>query len=136
MERPIVDMMNVSLQRIKEMVDVNTIIGETITTPDGISIIPVSKLTLGFASGGSDFSSKNANQTSPNFGGGAGSGVNITPVAFLIVSKGDVKLLPVTQPAGGTLDRAVEMIPSVIEKITSMFGKKDETEESTEIAEA
>lgn len=129
MEKPIVDMMSVTLQKIKEMVDVNTIIGESIVTPDGTCIIPVSKLSLGFGSGGSEFSNKNP-QNPANFGGGSGAGIHITPVAFLVVSNGNVKLLPVTPPAGTTVDRVVEMVPEVVEKISSLFGKdKKEAEQ-------
>ncbi|NLM62615.1 MAG: sporulation protein YtfJ [Clostridiales bacterium] len=120
MEKPIVDMMSVTLQKIKEMVDVNTIVGQAITAPDGTTIIPVSKLCFGFASGGSDFSGRNDDQ---NFGGGSGAGVNIVPVAFLVVSNGNVKLLPVSQPAGNTVDRVVEMIPGIVDKISEMFDK-------------
>jgi sporulation protein YtfJ len=121
MEKPIVDMMSVTLQKIKEMVDVNTIVGQAITAPDGTTIIPVSKLCFGFASGGSDFSGRNDDQ---NFGGGSGAGVNIVPVAFLVVSNGNVKLLPVSPPAGNTVDRVVEMIPNVVDKISELFGKE------------
>ncbi|MGI6576675.1 MAG: GerW family sporulation protein [Eubacteriales bacterium] len=121
MEKPIVDMMSVTLQKIKEMVDVNTIVGQAITAPDGTTIIPVSKLCFGFASGGSDFSGKNDDQT---FGGGSGAGVNIVPVAFLVVSNGNVKLLPVSPPAGNTVDRVVEMVPGVVDKISEMLGKE------------
>ncbi|MGI6577588.1 MAG: GerW family sporulation protein [Eubacteriales bacterium] len=121
MEKPIVDMMSVTLQKIKEMVDVNTIVGQAITAPDGTTIIPVSKLCFGFASGGSDFSGKNDDQ---NFGGGSGAGVNIVPVAFLVVSNGNVKLLPVSPPAGNTVDRVVEMVPGVVDKISEMLGKE------------
>ncbi|MDR1116761.1 MAG: GerW family sporulation protein [Oscillospiraceae bacterium] len=123
MDKPIVDMMTVTLQKIKEMVDVNTIIGDSIITPDGTCIIPVSKLSLGFGAGGSEFSSKHPNDAKGNFGGGSGAGINIIPVAFLVVSSGNVKLLPVNPPAGTTVDRIVEMAPDLIEKVTSMFGK-------------
>jgi sporulation protein YtfJ len=122
MEKPIVDMMSVTLQKIKEMVDVNTIIGQAITAPDGTTIIPVSKLCFGFASGGSDFGGSSAG-SDPNFGGGSGAGINIIPVAFLVVTNGNVKLLPVSPPAGNTVDRVVEMVPAVVDKITEVFGK-------------
>lgn len=122
MEKPIVDMMSVTLQKIKEMVDVNTIIGQAITAPDGTTIIPVSKLCFGFASGGSDFDGKGASGNQ-NFGGGSGAGINIVPVAFLVCSNGNVKLLPVSPPAGNTVDRVVEMVPGMVDKITEVFGK-------------
>jgi sporulation protein YtfJ len=129
-EKPIVDMMSVTLQKIKEMVDVNTIIGQAITAPDGTTIIPVSKLCFGFASGGSDFNGKSASGEQ-NFGGGSGAGINIIPVAFLVVSNGNVKLLPVSPPAGNTVDRIVERVPEMVDKISEMLGreKKKGTEE-------
>ena len=135
MEKPIVDMMSVTLQKIKEMVDVNTIVGQAITAPDGTTIIPVSKLSFGFGSGGSDFGGRNSNQ---NFGGGSGAGVHISPVAFLVVSKGNVKLLPVSPPAGNTVDRVVEMVPGIVDKISEMFGKehKEETSNNTDDPQA
>lgn len=134
MEKPIVDMMSVTLQKIKEMVDVNTIIGAPITATDGTTIIPVSRLSFGFASGGSEFSGKQTNPPAQNFGGGSGAGVNIIPVAFLVVSNGEVKLLPVSPPVGSTVDRVVEMVPSVVDKLTAAFGKDRKKKKSTEPA--
>lgn len=115
----LVDLMGTTMGKIREMVDVNTIVGDAITTPDGSTIIPVSKLSFGFASGGSDYG-----KDIKNFGGGSGAGVKITPVAFLIVSPSGVKLLPVSPPAGGPIDRVVEMAPSLIEKIEGFFAKR------------
>ena len=109
---PIGDLMSTTMQKIREMVDVNTIIGTPIRTEDGITLIPVSKLSFGFASGGSDFMTKNQKPEADNaFGGGSGAGVNISPVAFLIVKGDTVKLLPVAPPAGNTVDRVVELVP-------------------------
>ena len=105
---PIGDLMSTTMQKIREMVDVNTIIGTPIRTDDGITLIPVSKLSFGFASGGSDFATKNQKPEADNaFGGGGGAGVNISPVAFLIVKGDTVKLLPVAPPANTTVDRVV-----------------------------
>ncbi len=93
------EIMGVTMDKIKEMIDVNTIVGEPIRTPDGITIIPVSKVSVGFASGGSDFVSKNQTGGKNPFGGGSGAGVNIAPVAFLVVNKDRVRLLPVGAPS-------------------------------------
>ena len=85
-KHPIGDLMEVTMRNIRNMIDVNTVVGQPITTPDGITLIPVSKLTFGFGSGGGDFTSKNQNAGAPNpFAGGSGAGVNITPVAFLVI---------------------------------------------------
>lgn len=134
-EHPIQGLMGTAMQSIKEMVDVNTIIGDPITTPDGTTIIPISKVSFGFASGGSDFAPKgnsnsNTNESSGNnlFGGGSGAGISITPVAFLVVNGADVRLLHVSGNAT-TADRVVSMLPDVIDKIKELFGKKSNDHE-------
>lgn len=122
---PINDLMSTTLQKIREMVDANTIVGDSIPAGDGITLIPVSKLSFGFASGGSDFAVKNQKPDADNaFGGGSGAGVTITPVAFLIVNGENVKLLPVSLPAGSTVDRFVEMVPELVDKVTGFIEKQ------------
>ncbi len=124
---PISDLMSTTMQKIREMVDVNTIVGQPINTPEGITLIPISKLSFGFASGGSDFVSKNQKPGEDNtFGGGSGAGVNISPVAFLIVKGDSVRLLPVDPPAASTVDRVIEMVPEVVDKVTDFLEKKKE----------
>jgi len=115
-KHPINEFNESTVQKIKEMVDVNTVVGDPIMTPDGVTIIPVSKVSLGFVSGGSDWSKETAK--SPNFGCGTGTGVTIQPVAFLIVKDGNVKLINVNQPPGNTLDRVVDIIPEVMDKVS------------------
>lgn len=128
---PINDLMSTTMQKIREMVDVNTIVGQPITTPDGITLIPVSKLSFGFASGGSDYVSKNHKPGDSNtFGGGSGAGVNISPVAFLIVKGDSVRVLPVDPPAATTVDRVIEMVPEVVDKVTDFLDKKKEDKET------
>ena len=121
-KHPINGLMDTTMQKIKEMVDVNTIVGNPITSPDGTIIIPVSKVSYGFASGGSDFPTKK--EAKDCFGGGSGAGVTIQPVAFLTVYKGDVKLIPV-EKYDGTTDRLVGMIPEVFDKVKDVFKKED-----------
>ena len=128
---PINDLMSTTMQKIREMVDVNTIVGQPITTPDGITLIPVSKLSFGFASGGSDYVSKHHKPGDSNtFGGGSGAGVNISPVAFLIVKGDSVRVLPVDPPAATTVDRVIEMVPEVVDKVTDFLDKKKEDKET------
>ena len=128
---PISDLMSTTMQKIREMVDVNTIVGQPITTPEGMTLIPISKLSFGFASGGSDFVSKNHKPGENNtFGGGSGAGVNISPVAFLIVKGDSVRLLPVDPPAATTVDRVIEMVPEVVDKVTDFLEKKKEDKET------
>lgn len=128
---PINDLMSTTMQKIREMVDVNTIVGQPITTPEGITLIPISKLSFGFASGGSDFVSKNQKPGENNtFGGGSGAGVNISPVAFLIVKGDTVRILPVDPPAATAVERVIEMVPDVVDKITTVLEKKNEDKET------
>ena len=123
-KHPITDLMGTTMQKIREMVDVNTIIGQPIQA-EGMTLIPISKLSFGFASGGSDFATKNQKPDADNaFGGGSGAGVNISPVAFLIVKGDTVKVLPVNPPAGNTVDRVVEMVPELVDKVTVFLDSK------------
>lgn len=122
---PIHDLMSTTMQKIREMVDANTIVGDPIPAGDGVTLIPVSRLSFGFASGGSDFTAKNQKPDATNaFGGGSGAGVTITPVAFLIVKGDSVKLLPVSLPAGSTIDRVVELVPDLVDKVTGFIEKQ------------
>lgn len=129
-KHPITDLMSTTMQKIREMVDVNTIIGQPIQA-EGMTLIPISKLSFGFASGGSDFAAKNQKPDANNaFGGGSGAGVNISPVAFLIVKEDSVKLLPVNPPAGNTVDRVVEMVPELVDKVTVFLDSKKQDKET------
>ena len=128
-EHPINGLMDTTLDKLKQMVDVNTVIGTPITTPDGATIIPVSKVIYGFASGGSEFNSKKPDSQNL-FGGGSGAGVTITPLAFISIYNGEVKMLNISayQDSG---DRAVGIIPDVVDKVVGLF-KKDKKEEKSE----
>ena len=118
--------MNTTMQKIREMIDVDTIIGKPIETASGVTIIPVSKVSFGFASGGSDFQSKKADKT--NFGGGGGAGVTLNPIGFLVVTGDKVKLLQM-QPADTTVDHIVNAVPDVIDQISSLVGKKKDKQD-------
>jgi len=131
MEHPIGSLMDTTMEKIKEMIDVNTIIGEPITSPDGALIIPVSKVSYGFAAGGSDLPTKKENKDC--FGGGSGAGVTIQPVAFLTVYQGDVRLVSVDREEG-TADKLVNMIPDVLKKVKGVF-KKDKSESADDFSE-
>ena len=130
-DRPINNLMDTTLDKLKQMVDVNTVIGNPITTADGTTIIPVSKVIYGFASGGSEFNSKK--EESKNlFGGGSGAGVTITPIAFISVSNGEAKLLNISAYSDAQ-DRAIGSIPEIIDKITALFKKdKKDKDQKTE----
>ena len=126
MSQKLPNMLDSTIAKIREMVDVNSVVGEPITTPDGVTIIPVSKVSVGFGGGGSDFVSKNVNHQENPFGGGVGAGVKVTPVAFLIVKEGSVRMLPVAAPANTTADRLVEMVPDTLDKIASFIDSRME----------
>ena len=122
-------MLESAIAKIREMVDVNSVIGTPITTADGVTIIPVSKVSVGFGGGGSDYVSRNANKQDNPFGGGAGGGVKVTPIAFLIVKDGAVRMLPVATPANTTADRIVEQVPDVLDKIAAFIDSRTKKEE-------
>lgn len=109
-----------SLEHLKTLVDVNTIIGEQIVTPDGTVVIPVSKVSFGYASGGSDLPTSKPKDM---FGGGGGAGVTIQPLAFLVISPGGGVRLLQMEKFDGSIDRAVNMVPEVIDKVSGLFAK-------------
>ncbi len=126
MSQNLPNMLENTIQKIREMVDSNSVVGEPITTPDGVTIIPISKISIGLGGGGSDFVSKNMNRQENPFGGGVGAGVKVTPVAFLVVKEGNVRMLPVAAPASTTADRLVEMVPDTLDKIASFIDSRTE----------
>ena len=127
---PIHDLMGTTLQKIREMVDANTIVGAPIQAGE-VTLIPVSKLSFGFASGGSDFNTKNQKPEQDNcFGGGGGAGVNIIPVAFLVIKGESVRLITMAPPANTTADRLVELVPEVLEKVSDFIERRKEDKES------
>ena len=120
-KHPIEEIMGVSMDKIREMVDINTIIGEPISSPDGTIIIPVSKVSFGFVSGGSDLPS----QAADKFAGGAGAGVTVKPQSFIVIKRaGGVKLLEMGEKAS-PIESVVDALPDIVEKIKSMLPEKD-----------
>ena len=125
-QHPIGDLMNTTMEKLREIAKVDTIIGQPIQA-GAVTIIPISRLSVGFASGGSDFTSKNQKPEHDNaFGGGSGAGMSLSPVAFLIVKEDSVRLMPVAPPAANTVDRVVELVPEVIDKVTGFVEKQQE----------
>ncbi len=129
MSNSLPNMLENTIAKIREMIDVNSVVGDPITTPDGVTIIPVSKVSVGFGGGGSDFVSRNVNKQENPFGGGAGGGVKVTPIAFLIVKDGTVRMLPVATPANTTADRLVEMVPDVLDKVSAFIDSHTKKEQ-------
>lgn len=128
MSQNLPNMLDNTIAKIREMVDSNSVVGEPIVTADGVTIIPISKISIGLGGGGSDFVPKNGNGQENPFGGGVGAGVKVTPVAFLIVKEGSVRMLPVAAPANTTADRIVEMIPDTLDKIAAFIDSRMKSE--------
>ncbi len=129
-EQSAAGILGTSIEKIKDLVDVSTIIGDPIVISDVLQVIPVSKVTYGFASGGSDFPSKTSKEL---FGGGGGAGITITPVAFLVVNNGNVTI-KYLNAAEGSVERAIGMIPDVVDKaseVITKLTKKDAAVEET-----
>lgn len=122
---PLSDLMRSTMEKIHEMVDTNTIVGEPITTSDGVTLIPISSVRFGFGSGGGDYGKVQPQ----NFAGGSGAGVRIDPVAFLVIKDGTTRVLPVAVPPVTTVDRIVEMVPDIMDKVEKYFDKKKEKED-------
>lgn len=122
-EHPIQGLMNVTMDKIRQMADSNTIIGKPIKTDDGTTILPVSRISFGFASAGTDFDGKNA-ANKDLFGGGSGAGVNIQPVAFLVVKDGCVRTIQLAD-GSNTIDRAMTMLPELVDKVSALLKKEE-----------
>ena len=121
---PLSELMETTMSKVREMVDTNTIIGEPISTPDGVTVIPVSRVSFGFGSGGSDYG-----KTVDKFGGAGAAGVKIDPVSFLIIKDGLTRVVPVGIPPTNTMDRLLDMIPDVVDKVSGFVAKKKEESE-------
>ena len=128
-EHPIQGLMKTAMENLKEMVDVNTIVGDPVETPDGSVIMPISKVGFGFAAGGSEFvvdhkTSTGTNETLHPFGGGSGGGVSITPIAFLVVSPTGVNMVHLD---GSThlYEKLLDFAPQVVDKIQQMLGNNE-----------
>jgi sporulation protein YtfJ len=127
-EHPIQGLMKTAMESIKDMVDVNTVVGDPVETPDGSVIIPVSRVSLGFAAGGGEYEPRGGTGggqssetgTALPFGGGSGAGVSVQPVAFVVVGGGQVRLLPVDSRA--LYDRLFDLAPQILEHLDSLLG--------------
>ena len=141
----IMEMMGASIEKVKEIAGTETVIGDPIYTPNGTMILPVSKLSMGFATGGIDSTSKKIEKPKTSFGGGGGTGVTVTPIAFLVISaEGKIDLVPISAPQNiDTVDKIAALIersPEIIGRIKAIFKKKEkdadvnsvETEQETE----
>ena len=119
------------MEKIKSMVDANTIIGNPINLADGTLVLPISKVTFGFASGGSDFPSKTTKEL---FGGGSGAGISIQPVGFLVAKDGSVRVMQLADTSN-SIDRALSMVPELVDKVTALVQKKPDGTDETQTNE-
>lgn len=122
MSNKVEGLMGVSIEKVREMVDANMVVGSPMAMDGGLTLIPISKISYGFASGGSDMPAKSGSDL---FGGGAGAGINVVPVAFLTIKDGNVNILPVVSKPDG-MDRLISMVPDLVEKVSAK--KKKETD--------
>lgn len=126
MSEKLPNMLDNTIAKIREMIDVNSVVGDPINAADGVTIVPISKISVGLGGGGSDFVSKNVNKQENPFGGGVGAGIKVTPVAFLVIKEGNVRMIPVATPANTTADRIVEMVPDTLDRIASFLNDRKE----------
>ncbi len=120
-QTPMAEFLQTSMSKIKEMVDVNTIVGDPVTTPDGVTLVPVSRVTFGFGGGGGDLVKQRS-----GFTGGSAAAVKIEPIGFLVIRNGVVNMLNIQPPASNTFDRIVDLIPQLMDKAEQMRDKKAE----------
>ena len=120
-KKPLSELMETTMAKIREMVDSNAVVGTPITTTDGVTIIPISRISLGFGTGGSDYG-----KTVDKFGGAGAAGVKIDPVSFLIIKDGVTRVVPVAIPAVGVADRLLDMLPGVMEHVEGFIAQKKE----------
>ena len=125
-KNPLNELLQDSMAKVREMVDTNTIVGQPIQTPDGVTLIPISRVSFGFGGGGATFGNKKEQTADGSVGAGMGAGVKGEPVAFLIMKDGTVRVMPVAVPAVTTVDRIVEMVPDVVDKVSGFIKKKAE----------
>ena len=119
-EQSAAGILGTTIDKIKDMVDSRTIIGDPIDAGQGIKVIPVSKVTYGFASGGSDFPSKSAKEL---FGGGGGAGVTLTPVAFLVINNGSVSVKYISEGPDSSMERVISSLPELVDKLSEVVDK-------------
>lgn len=133
-KHPLNDLMAETIQKIRETVDANTVVGTPITAGE-VTLIPVSKLSFGFGTGGSEFPAKTAGAAPNPFGGGGGAGVKVTPVCFLVVSGTSVRVLPMDSDTDGGIERVLDLVPDLVAKLTAWLEQRKAKAEARDAAE-
>ena len=126
----VADMISDSMSKIQQMVNVNTVVGEPINV-GGTTVVPISKVKIGMGGGGSDFNGRKKDAENPFLGGsGMGCSMSIDPVAFLVITDGNVRMMPVASPANSTMDRMVEIAPEMFDKFADFLDSRKASEEA------
>ena len=120
---PISELMQTTMDNVKKVLKVDTVVGDPIITPDGITLVPISKISLGCGGGGVEFNSKKAGEARP-YGGGNATGVKIEPIGFLVIKEGTVRMINVTPPASNTVDRIIDLVPQVMDRVDNFIAKQ------------
>ena len=122
---PIGELMQTTMENVKNILKVDTVVGDPIFTPDGITLVPVSRISVGFGGGGLEFGAKKGGEQRP-YGGGNATGVKIDPIGFLVIKEGNVRMVNIMPPANSTVDRIIDLVPQVIDRVDSFINKQNE----------
>ena len=128
LKNPIGELMQTTMENVKNILKVDTVVGDPIYTPDGITLVPISQISVGFGGGGVEFGAKKEGKERP-YGGGNATGVKINPIGFLVIKDGVVRMINVTPPASNTVDRIIDMVPVVMDKVDAFINKQKPTVE-------
>lgn len=124
---PIGELMQNTMESVKNILKVDTVVGDPIFTPDGITLVPISKISVGFGGGGIELTNKKAGEARP-YGGGNATGVKIEPMGFLVIKDGCVRMINVTPPADNTVDRIIDLVPQVLDRVDAFIDKQGKKE--------
>ncbi len=122
---PIGELMQTTMDNVRNILKVDTVVGDPIYTPDGITLVPISRISLGFGGGGIELNQKNSSGNRP-FGGGNATGVKIDPIGFLVIKDGTIRMINVTPPASNTVDRLIDMVPQVMDRVDEFIARQKE----------
>ena len=122
---PIGELMQTTMDNVRNILKVDTVVGDPIYTPDGITLVPISRISLGFGGGGIELNQKSSGGNRP-FGGGNATGVKIDPIGFLIIKDGTIRMINVTPPASNTVDRLIDMVPQVMDRVDEFIARQKE----------
>ena len=126
-KNPIGELMQSTMENVRSMMKMDTVVGDPIITPDGITLIPISRISVGFGGGGVEFSSEKVGQQRP-YGGGNATGVKIEPIGFLVIKEGVIRMINVTPPANNTVDRLIDLVPQVMDRVDIFIEKQKNAE--------